>query len=243
MEDVTSTEAPEMQAEDDDNYMDGADAESSVDNEQDTGSGHEQVVTDTEFAKDEQTESPPKEEEEEEQTESSPAGDAEDDFVSSEPVDVADAPDRQGSFERVDVVEQEVAAMGSDSPQTAKLEIVYCGDGNPCAEKSALTWALIHLFAVHACGIDRCYMGNIGMGVAKGLTLGGCGIWALIDHVVFLYVALQKKPSIDMMGIKANFEQASIQGAFIVAIICLVMIPIQGCCGKKGHSAVSQRDN
>jgi len=33
-------------------------------------------------------------------------------------------------------------------------------------------------------GVDQFYLGNTGLGIAKLLTFGGCGIWALIDTVM-----------------------------------------------------------
>ena len=33
-------------------------------------------------------------------------------------------------------------------------------------------------------GIDRFYMGQVGMGIGKLLTAGGCGVWYLIDIIL-----------------------------------------------------------
>ena len=34
--------------------------------------------------------------------------------------------------------------------------------------------------------MDRFYLGYTGLGIAKLLTFGGCGIWALIDFILIL---------------------------------------------------------
>ncbi len=47
-------------------------------------------------------------------------------------------------------------------------------------------------FFLGSLGAHRYYLGNIGMGIAMNLTLGGLGIWALID-VFFISGRLRTK--------------------------------------------------
>lgn len=61
------------------------------------------------------------------------------------------------------------------------------------APKSFTTALLLSLF-LGSLGVDRFYLGYTGLGVAKLLTLGGCGIWSLID---FIMIATRKVPAAD----------------------------------------------
>jgi TM2 domain-containing membrane protein YozV len=45
------------------------------------------------------------------------------------------------------------------------------------------TTALILSILLGSLGVDRFYLGYTGLGVAKLLTLGGCGVWSIIDII------------------------------------------------------------
>ena len=48
------------------------------------------------------------------------------------------------------------------------------------------TIAVLLSLIVGVFGIDRFYLGYVGLGVLKLITLGGCGIWALIDLILII---------------------------------------------------------
>lgn len=58
------------------------------------------------------------------------------------------------------------------------------------SDKEWMTTLLLSFF-LGAFGVDRFFLGYTGLGIAKLLTLGGCGIWSLID---FVLIALRKVP-------------------------------------------------
>lgn len=51
------------------------------------------------------------------------------------------------------------------------------------SSKDWLTTLLLSIF-LGSLGVDRFYLGSIGLGILKLVTCGGAGVWALIDIIL-----------------------------------------------------------
>jgi hypothetical protein len=86
----------------------------------------------------------------------------------------------------------EIVSMGYDQPpnyygygqqQPHAPPPMQPQPGGP-AEGYDWTVTLILAILVGAYGVDRFYTGNITLGILKLITLGGCGIWWLVDIIM-----------------------------------------------------------
>ncbi|MFB9776471.1 TM2 domain-containing protein [Brevibacterium otitidis] len=91
--------------------------------------------------------------------------------------------------------------------------------GHPAgdSDKSFLvTWLLAYFLG--SFGADRFYLGKIGTAIAKLLTAGGLGIWALVDLIMVLVGATRDKQGRPLAGYQQHKKTAWIVTAILVAL-------------------------
>ena len=85
------------------------------------------------------------------------------------------------------------------------------------SEKSfVVTWVLSLLVGVF--GVDRFYLGKIGTGILKLITIGGLGIWALVDLIVILCDGMRDKKGLKL----ADYDKHKML-AIIITVVVIVL--------------------
>lgn len=62
---------------------------------------------------------------------------------------------------------------------------------NPAEEPRSWYWAMLFSVFLGWLGIDRFYLGYIGTGILKLVTLGGIGVWWVIDLILIVMFKLR----------------------------------------------------
>lgn len=89
-----------------------------------------------------------------------------------------------------------------------------------------VTWILSLLLG--GLGVDRFYLGKVGTGIAKLLTLGGFGIWSIIDLIIILTGNMRDKNGLPLEGHRENKKMAWIVTAalWLVGVVTGILYTV-----------------
>merc|ERR550514_1684413 len=111
----------------------------------------------------------------------------------------------------------------SNTPfQRFKQELTHELEMGDATEGNKIILALINGLALGLFGVDRCYAGQVLLGMIKGCTFGGFIIWAVIDFWVIFINCIAHWESMGALGFHMKFEKDHLQAAFWVALLLLV---------------------
>jgi TM2 domain-containing membrane protein YozV len=108
------------------------------------------------------------------------------------------------------------------TPPVTKLEVVK---SEPRQRHFLAAFFLSFLWGTF--GVDRMYMGYWGLGILKLITLGGFGIWVLVDLIFIMSGYMRDKQGREMLQV-AEYKKFAVRTVFIFAIALGVIILING---------------
>jgi len=91
-------------------------------------------------------------------------------------------------------------SCGAETVPQAEI-CVKCGVRLGRSGRKDWLTALLLSLLVGWLGVDRFYLGYTGLGILKLVTLGGCGVWALVDLILII---LNKLPDAQGNPLRQN---------------------------------------